>query len=247
MNANEVIANRALEILGHKKGEYQYVNPNDHVNFGQSTNDIYPTAIPARADPPSSYWTRWTTARDVLRQGGGIRQGDEDRAHAPAGCGADSVGQEFLRVTRRKQGQRCAEVASSCTRSLSAVLRSAPVTRPELSEAGDEISVRVERTVARRDLIEATRHRRVRAAASGLKRIAVSLPKLQRHPVARQRTALRDQRDQPAADATGQLDHAGQGESGDPGSRQPDGLPRDRSRPHRDACGLRGPAAAERR
>src|SRR5512144_1146853 len=45
MNANEVIANLALEHLGHRKGEYQYVNPNDHVNFGQSTNDIYPTAF----------------------------------------------------------------------------------------------------------------------------------------------------------------------------------------------------------
>src|SRR5512139_3118485 len=45
MNANEVIANLALESLGHKKGEYQFVNPNDHVNFGQSTNDIYPTAF----------------------------------------------------------------------------------------------------------------------------------------------------------------------------------------------------------
>jgi aspartate ammonia-lyase len=45
MNANEVIANLALERLGHKRGEYQYVNPNDHVNFGQSTNDVYPTAF----------------------------------------------------------------------------------------------------------------------------------------------------------------------------------------------------------
>jgi aspartate ammonia-lyase len=45
MNANEVIANLALETLGHKKGEYQFVNPNDHVNFGQSTNDVYPTAF----------------------------------------------------------------------------------------------------------------------------------------------------------------------------------------------------------
>ncbi len=45
MNANEVIANLALEKLGHKKGEYQYVSPNDHVNFGQSTNDVYPTAF----------------------------------------------------------------------------------------------------------------------------------------------------------------------------------------------------------
>ena len=45
MNANEVIANRALEIMGHKRGEYQYCSPNDVVNRSQSTNDAYPTAI----------------------------------------------------------------------------------------------------------------------------------------------------------------------------------------------------------
>ena len=45
MNANEVIANRALELLGHKRGEYAFCHPNDHVNLGQSTNDVYPTAL----------------------------------------------------------------------------------------------------------------------------------------------------------------------------------------------------------
>ena len=45
MNANEVIANRALELMGHQRGEYQYCSPNDHVNRSQSTNDAYPTAI----------------------------------------------------------------------------------------------------------------------------------------------------------------------------------------------------------
>jgi aspartate ammonia-lyase len=45
MNINEVIANRALEILGHQKGEYQFCSPNDHVNLSQSTNDAYPTSI----------------------------------------------------------------------------------------------------------------------------------------------------------------------------------------------------------
>ena len=45
MNANEVIANRALELMGHNKGEYQYCSPNDHVNCAQSTNDAYPTAF----------------------------------------------------------------------------------------------------------------------------------------------------------------------------------------------------------
>ncbi|HEX6530717.1 MAG TPA: aspartate ammonia-lyase [Burkholderiales bacterium] len=45
MNANEVICNRALELLGHAKGEYQHLHPLDHVNLSQSTNDVYPTAI----------------------------------------------------------------------------------------------------------------------------------------------------------------------------------------------------------
>ncbi|MFS8809308.1 aspartate ammonia-lyase [Synechococcus sp. R65.1] len=45
MNVNEVLANRALEILGEPKGKYERVSPNDHVNYGQSTNDVIPTAI----------------------------------------------------------------------------------------------------------------------------------------------------------------------------------------------------------
>lgn len=45
MNANEVIANRALELLGRRKGEYRYLHPLEHVNMSQSTNDVYPTAI----------------------------------------------------------------------------------------------------------------------------------------------------------------------------------------------------------
>ena len=45
MNANEVIANRALEINGHSRGQYEFIHPNNHVNLSQSTNDAYPTAI----------------------------------------------------------------------------------------------------------------------------------------------------------------------------------------------------------
>ncbi|WP_037671066.1 aspartate ammonia-lyase [Streptomyces griseus] len=45
MNANEVIANRALERLGHPRGSYDVIHPLDHVNLGQSTNDVYPTAV----------------------------------------------------------------------------------------------------------------------------------------------------------------------------------------------------------
>ncbi|MDE3812128.1 aspartate ammonia-lyase [Sinorhizobium meliloti] len=45
MNANEVIANRALEILGYSRGDYGVLHPNEHVNMSQSTNDVYPTAL----------------------------------------------------------------------------------------------------------------------------------------------------------------------------------------------------------
>jgi aspartate ammonia-lyase len=45
MNANEVIANRALELLGKERGDYRTVHPNNHVNLSQSTNDVYPTAV----------------------------------------------------------------------------------------------------------------------------------------------------------------------------------------------------------
>ncbi len=45
MNANEVMANRALEILGKQRGDYDVVHPNNHLNLSQSTNDVYPTAV----------------------------------------------------------------------------------------------------------------------------------------------------------------------------------------------------------
>jgi aspartate ammonia-lyase len=49
MNANEVLANIGLELTGHKKGEYQYLEPHDDLNMSQSTNDSYPTAIKWRS------------------------------------------------------------------------------------------------------------------------------------------------------------------------------------------------------
>lgn len=45
MNVNEVIANRAIELLGGRKGNYKIIHPNDHVNMSQSTNDTFPTTI----------------------------------------------------------------------------------------------------------------------------------------------------------------------------------------------------------
>lgn len=60
MNANEVIANRALEILGKNKGEYTIVSPNDHINKCQSTNDTYPSSASwACTWTTSSWWRSW--------------------------------------------------------------------------------------------------------------------------------------------------------------------------------------------
>ena len=65
MNANEVIANRGLELLGYKKGEYEHLHPMDHVNLSQSTNDVYPTAIHVAL---RFYLDRLVTAMATLRK-----------------------------------------------------------------------------------------------------------------------------------------------------------------------------------
>jgi len=82
MNCNEVIANRAEEILGGKKGEYQLIHPNDNVNMGQSTNDVYPTAMrlavlsllrghlyPALKDIEDAFYSKGEEFNDVLKSG----------------------------------------------------------------------------------------------------------------------------------------------------------------------------------
>ena len=92
MNTNEVISNRAIQILGGVVGSKKPVHPNDHVNMGQSSNDVFPTAVHIAAVEAME--------RDLLpslealegaldRQGQGVRPHREDRAHPPDGRGAD--------------------------------------------------------------------------------------------------------------------------------------------------------------
>ncbi len=82
MNVNEVLANRALELLGDQKGNYARVSPNDHVNYGQSTNDVIPTAIriggllalqrtlyPALTTAIATLHTKADEFQDVIRSG----------------------------------------------------------------------------------------------------------------------------------------------------------------------------------
>jgi aspartate ammonia-lyase len=71
MNANEVIANLALEAMGHEKGRYDLLHPNDHVNASQSTNDVYPTAVRLAL---------WTGIDELLRSMAVLRAGFEAKA-----------------------------------------------------------------------------------------------------------------------------------------------------------------------
>ncbi|HMT43753.1 MAG TPA: aspartate ammonia-lyase, partial [Chakrabartia sp.] len=72
MNANEVIANRALELLGYAKGDYARLHPNEHVNLSQSTNDVYPTAIKLAT---------WVYAQGLMAEMERLRTGFEAKAH----------------------------------------------------------------------------------------------------------------------------------------------------------------------
>jgi aspartate ammonia-lyase len=103
MNVNEVIANRALEILGKPRGDYATLSPNDHVNYGQSTNDTFPTALhlaaldkwtallPVLEDLAEALDERGRAFHDVLKAGRThlqdavpVRLGQEFRAYAEA-------------------------------------------------------------------------------------------------------------------------------------------------------------------
>ena len=93
MNANEVICNRALELLGHGKGEYQHLHPLDHVNLSQSTNDVYPTAVKLALQFGIKRLLRrhGAAAQGLRSQGRGVRRRAQGRAHAAAGRGADDA------------------------------------------------------------------------------------------------------------------------------------------------------------
>ena len=97
MNANEVISNRAIEMMGGVMASKKPVHPNDHVNMGQSSNDTFPTAMHVAIG---------MVARDVLLpgkaacgaagQGGRVQGYHQDRPHPYAGCNAADLGSGIL-------------------------------------------------------------------------------------------------------------------------------------------------------
>ena len=134
MNVNEVIANRALEILGHRKGDYEYISPNDHVNLAQSTNDTFPTAshlaIITDADRLISELDRLSAAL--------ARKGDEfaflpktGRTHLMDALPV-TLGDEFhaYAAAIRRAGGRSGRGGTTSSRLQSGVPRPAPAREP---------------------------------------------------------------------------------------------------------------------
>ena len=143
MNANEVIGNRAIELLGGQMGSKKPVHPNDHVNRSQSSNDTFPTAMHLAAverDRPAPDSRGRAAARRAGREGARLRRHRQDRPHAPPGrdaadarAGDLGLGGDARPVPRARSAPPCPRSTSSP----SAARPSAPgSTRPRASASG---------------------------------------------------------------------------------------------------------------
>ena len=187
MNANEVIANRALELLEHRRGEYHVVHPNNHVNLSQSTNDVYPTALRI-----ATHWSvdelarALATLRDAFLQkasefGDVVKMGRTQLQDAVP----MTLGQEFhaYGITIGEDVDRLREVtafmreinmgATAIGTGINTDPRYAETVRRTLSEAtGLQLTTSP-------DLVEATQDTGAFVLVSGvLKRVAVKLSKI---------------------------------------------------------------------
>ncbi|UXU74822.1 MULTISPECIES: aspartate ammonia-lyase [unclassified Paracoccus (in: a-proteobacteria)] len=186
MNANEVIANRALEIMGHDKGQYQFLHPNEHVNMSQSTNDVYPTAlrlaswrglqrlIAALASLRGAFAAKAVEFSDILKMGRTQLQ-----EAVPM-----TLGQEFntYAIMIGEDEARLAEVSHLlCEINLGATAIGTGITaHPEYAERvrARLAEITVIPVVTAADLVEATQDCGCFVQVSGvLKRVAVKLSK----------------------------------------------------------------------
>ncbi|GAA4505812.1 aspartate ammonia-lyase [Hymenobacter ginsengisoli] len=187
MNANEVIANVALELMGHQKGEYQYCHPNNHVNCSQSTNDAYPTAFrialnnklvgyrdmlsqlaDAFAQKGEEFQNVLKMGRTQLQDAVPMSMGDEFRAFAT------NLREELLRIDDSRR--LIAEINMGATAIGTRV--NAPAGYPELVTQHLRQITGLDLSLAG-DLIEATYDTGAYVQLSGvLKRTAVKLSKI---------------------------------------------------------------------
>ncbi len=255
MNANEVIANRALELLGATRGDYGRLHPNEHVNMGQSTNDVYPTAlkiagigairrlVDAMAALRGSFAAKAEEFHDVLKMG---RTQLQDAVPM-------TLGQEFGTYARMlaEDEARLGEAellireinlgATAIGTGITAHPLYAGLVRERLSAITEIPLITAE---------DWWKPPRIAAPSCRSRACSSASPSSCRRPAttcACSRAGRgRASRDQPAGAPGGILDHARQGQPGDPGGRQPGRLRGDRQR--RDDL-LRGggrPAPAQR-
>ena len=187
MNANEVIANRALELMGHKKGEYQFCSPNDHVNCAQSTNDAYPTAfrytfvrmnkilVKALEDLIASFYAKGEEFKDIIKMG---RTQLQDAVPMTSGqefmAFAHNLEEEIANLNRNAVLLREINMGGTAIGTgLNAVPGFAELCTQKMSEfTGDEL-------VKASDLVEATPDTGAYVSYSAaLKRLAVKLSKI---------------------------------------------------------------------
>ena len=256
MNANEVIANRALELLGHAKGDYAHLHPNEHVNLSQSTNDVYPTAVniatiiavrelaEAMSGLQQAFAAKADEFRDVLKMG---RTQLQDAVPM-------TLGQEFgtYAVMLGEDRLRLEEAVTLLHEiNLGATAIGTGLNAPPGYAAGRLPPPRRGHRPAPADLP------RPRRGDPGLRRVRPSVRRAQAHrreavedlqrpaaPVVR--AARRLQRDQPAPRAGRVVHHARQDQPGDPGGGQPGRVRSHRQRRH-DDHGRRGRAAPAQR
>jgi aspartate ammonia-lyase len=255
MNVNEVVANRALELLGRPRGAYESLHPLEHVNRGQSTNDVYPTAIKLALD---SHIQALLGALATLRAAFADKAVEFARILKIGRTQLQdavpmTLGQEFAAyaVTIGEDEQRLAEARLLLHElnlggtAIGTALNAHPDYR-DRAVAELRRLTGIETLTSAHDLIEATADVGVFVQLSGvLKRVAVKLSKICSDLRLLSSGPRRLQRDQPAGPSGRLVDHAGQGQPGDPRGGQPDRLRRDRQRRHRHAGRRRGSATAQ--
>ena len=242
MNANEVIANRAIEMLGGELGTKSPVHPNDHVNRSQSSNDTFPTAmhiaavlelntrlLPALRSLHAALDEKAKAFADIIKIGRTHTQdatplslGQEFSGYAAqVAYGIDRVEATLPRLLRLAQGGTAVGTglnapegfAEAFAAEVAAITGFAFVTAPNKFEA----------LAAHDAIVEASGALNVLAVVAQQDR--------QRHPLPRLRPAQRPRRADPAGQRAGLVDHAGQGQpdpvrGDDPGLRAGDGQPR---------------------
>lgn len=187
MNANEVIANKALEILGHPKGDYDIVHPNNHVNCSQSTNDAYPTAfrvslyveigklISALGLLQESFARKGTEFAEVIKMG---RTQLQDAVPMTLGQEFDSFAVNIGEDLRRLEEARTLVTEVNLGATAIGTSINAPEGYPELSVKYLKSVSGIPVTLSQ-NLIEATWDNGAYVQVSGvLKRVAVKLSKI---------------------------------------------------------------------